>query len=709
MNILPTFKQIITKFGVILVAVIFAFLPVISSAQYTQPLPTQAGHAGEFLETDGLNLSWAAAGGATSTAIEVGTTAIGGGTDGSVFYNDGGLFGEDNPNLFYDDTDKTLTVAGLQTAGTAGIDIGFSQGIRLEADGSAYFNDNLNTNSELNFKSATHANLLFAQASTSNVGINRGTPLYSLDVNGTLRQVSDVTANASTTDYVTNLLSNSFTVAGALVDSTLTAHSFDSSVTSGATDDLTGDSSAVGTGVTHTFTGDGDIPLFAGFTSSAVNGGTGLVGNVVSMVNTLFLGGTSNQTKAYLLSPLIFDLGGNTGELGILEVPAGTVSGTSATNKFVFNIKDTSKSFHEGNFDIGATSSFMINASSTLSRLGTNDDIISIGEGGSGLTAGAQGILLTDANGYVTPNAGGNFFLGGNGVAKNVQFSSGNCIGQEAAGSSATGRSVVGVDCFGYQSLYNIANGAQLVSAFGSTSGSLHTTGWGASYLGSQTNTLAPTANAQTAVGAGSTTTEANQFVSGSEGYAMNNVYFAKGYSSNSATSSKSFTLHGTNGKNNNNNGGWLKIAGGWGTGIGDEGIVGIQTSQATSTGSTIQELEDIFVWSEDVSSSLKGESINITNVTNSTYSVALDDNHISFQYTSTGVATSTLPLISDLYKDGQLFTIYDQNGNAGTNAITVVPTGGDTITGTTSATIGVNNMSITFIANKTTSDWEIH
>lgn len=63
------------------VAILGFLLPFIASAQSTVALPPQPGHAGEFLQTDGLNLRWAAAGG--------GGTITGGGTPGQVTYWDG--------------------------------------------------------------------------------------------------------------------------------------------------------------------------------------------------------------------------------------------------------------------------------------------------------------------------------------------------------------------------------------------------------------------------------------------------------------------------------------------------------------------------------------------------------------------------------------------------------------------------------------------
>ena len=55
-------------------------------------LPSQSGQAGKFLTTNGVNTSWATAGGGSST-LTVGTTPIASGTSGYILYNNSGILG----------------------------------------------------------------------------------------------------------------------------------------------------------------------------------------------------------------------------------------------------------------------------------------------------------------------------------------------------------------------------------------------------------------------------------------------------------------------------------------------------------------------------------------------------------------------------------------------------------------------------------------
>lgn len=71
-------------------------------------LPTQTGHGGEFLITNGTAASWAA----TSGGMSIGGTVTSG-TAGSILYvATGPVLAQDNSNFFYDATNKALMIGG---------------------------------------------------------------------------------------------------------------------------------------------------------------------------------------------------------------------------------------------------------------------------------------------------------------------------------------------------------------------------------------------------------------------------------------------------------------------------------------------------------------------------------------------------------------------------------------------------------------------
>jgi trimeric autotransporter adhesin len=91
------------------------------------------------------------------------------------------------------------------------------------------------------------------------------------------------------------------------------------------------------------------------------------------------------------------------------------------------------------------------------------------------------------------------------------------------------------------------------------------------------------------AIGAGGVSAIANQFVAGSAGTPMNNVWFGKGPASTTATA---YAINGTAGSGTDNAGAGLDLAGGRGTGTARGGAVRLQTSPAIATSSTLQTLE---------------------------------------------------------------------------------------------------------------------
>jgi hypothetical protein len=92
----------------------------------------------------------------------------------------------------------------------------------------------------------------------------------------------------------------------------------------------------------------------------------------------------------------------------------------------------------------------------------------------------------------------------------------------------------------------------------------------------------------------------------------------------------------------------------------------------------------------------------NRTVVNTNTYTVLTTDDIVAVQYTNSGTCTITLPAASGLYKE---VTIVDEDGNAGNNAITIIPTGGDTILGDTAILIDQHYNTLTMISDAS-SKW---
>ena len=89
-------------------------------------------------------------------------------------------------------------------------------------------------------------------------------------------------------------------------------------------------------------------------------------------------------------------------------------------------------------------------------------------------------------------------------------------------------------------------------------------------------------------------------------------------------------------------------------------------------------------------------------------YSVGTEDDIIAVLATQTTTSTITLPLISTLENGKKRITIADEGGNAGTNNITIAPSGSDQIIGTTGVFISENFNSVNFYSNET-DQWFIY
>lgn len=93
------------------------------------------------------------------------------------------------------------------------------------------------------------------------------------------------------------------------------------------------------------------------------------------------------------------------------------------------------------------------------------------------------------------------------------------------------------------------------------------------------------------------------------------------------------------------------------------------------------------------------------TVVNDSAYTININDYLVGVTYTSTGVVTLTLPLVTSV--PNYVYVIVDEGGNAVANNITIVANAADTIIGTTSVIISSNYNSIT-IYNNGSSKWFI-
>jgi hypothetical protein len=84
------------------------------------------------------------------------------------------------------------------------------------------------------------------------------------------------------------------------------------------------------------------------------------------------------------------------------------------------------------------------------------------------------------------------------------------------------------------------------------------------------------------------------------------------------------------------------------------------------------------------------------------TYTLTGLDRIVAVLYTQTGSPTLTLPLASSVSSSSSpaFVNIVDEGGNASENAITIVPSGGDRISGSTSVTLHVSHSALSLYAN---------
>jgi len=93
-----------------------------------------------------------------------------------------------------------------------------------------------------------------------------------------------------------------------------------------------------------------------------------------------------------------------------------------------------------------------------------------------------------------------------------------------------------------------------------------------------------------------------------------------------------------------------------------------------------------------------KDLQVNVTTVAGATYTVLRTDDIIHSTYSATGAVTITIP--TALMAEKKTFTIKDAGGNAGTNNITIITQGVETIDGSATYVINSDYDSITLYSD---------
>lgn len=169
-------------------------------------------------------------------------------------------------------------------------------------------------------------------------------------------------------------------------------------------------------------------------------------------------------------------------------------------------------------------------------------------------------------------------------------FSSQNIsIGMNIGTNAITVTNNIGI---GNSSLPSLTTGSQNI-AIGDGSAAGLTIGGKNTALGS--NTLMSSAGiGQISLGYGSETTASCQFVAGSDGLPISDIYFGEGVM-NSSASGGAWTLHGTGGDGSDSAGANINLAGGISTGNQPGGIINFWESAPSGSGSTPNTLDNIF------------------------------------------------------------------------------------------------------------------
>lgn len=238
-------------------------------------------------------------------------------------------------------------------------------------------------------------------------------------------------------------------------------------------------------------------------------------------------------------------------------------------NKFVTAPGTGSLSEHWGDGAVASNTSATAVGNTTVAS-GSNSTVVGQGSTSSvgNSVAIGQGISLTNSSGQTivgyTGSAGGQFGIA-IGNAANAQQSSCIAIGKDTiagGGNSGDNRcTIVGTSAFAASNQNN-------------------STGLGYGVLSQFTGSVA--------IGSSTATTATGQFVSGSSGFPITDVYFGQGVNNASATA---YDIHGTAGVGTNKVGGGLNIDGGQGTGLSDGGVINFKVSPAGTTGSSANAL----------------------------------------------------------------------------------------------------------------------
>jgi len=184
----------------------------------------------------------------------------------------------------------------------------------------------------------------------------------------------------------------------------------------------------------------------------------------------------------------------------------------------------------------------------------------------SGSTNPTNVEIGSNANDAYAGKKGGNVIIG-NGSTNSGDGSNNTCVGTNCAisGGGSVGGSCLGQSC------------------------TISSTGSNNTALGNAT-TISGSAAGAICLGSACASAASNSFTAGSVTVPTNDWYGGKGQTSTAATA---FTLHGTGGSGNDNAGGALKLAGGFGTGTAAGGDVAFQRSPSVATGSTAQTATD--------------------------------------------------------------------------------------------------------------------
>lgn len=314
---------------------------------------------------------------------------------------------------------------------------------------------------------------------------------------------------------------------------------------------------------------------FGGTSGWSTDGANALTGGVSS---TLAVGGSLAASSIFTTNGNAKVVSGSFGLSGNISAPAWTTSGIRYVNPAA-TLTDTSSSgtVAAAYTDVWAGNTIAAASATTYTNYY-----------GAYFLTPVAGTNVTMTNKYAL-GAGS---LQVNGPADlNGGVSSSVLIGASATASGANSVTI-GNSANTGTNTFSVAVGYGAISTQGGVAiGGQATTANNAKGIAiGQSATIGASTGFGVAIGQSATTTAANQFVSGSPSYPINDLYFGKGVTNATATA---YTLHGTSGTGTDNAGADLKLAGGQGTGTGVGGAVTIQVAPPGSTGTSANALVD--------------------------------------------------------------------------------------------------------------------